>query len=139
MDDLPPLPAARIASVPSIRSASDIVAQPLAHAGHIIPATRPRLSHLTSAASASVFSLSSGVNGVSIIGYSPRSGQPQHPHTLQKSPSVQSVLSGSIAHRHSLLLRIDLVVHGPTRRQDRRSVSRQRSPTLSPGTSPKLY
>src|ERR1039458_4125099 len=74
--DLPPLPAAGIAWAPPIRSPSERLDQLLENPGHTIPATRPRFRNATSAASAAVSSLSSAVNGVSMIGYNPHSGFP---------------------------------------------------------------
>src|ERR1019366_8685524 len=71
---LPPLPAARIASVPAKRSLVDNVDHPLAICGQVKPGTDARLQNFTSAARQSKSNLSSWVNGVWPIGKSPRRG-----------------------------------------------------------------
>src|ERR1035441_711904 len=71
---LPPLPAARIASVPAKRSLVVNVDHPLAICGQMKPGTDARLQNFTSAARQSKSNLSSRVNGVWPMGKSPSRG-----------------------------------------------------------------
>src|SRR6202041_86929 len=71
---LPPLAAAMMDSVPSIRSFSVRWNHPLEFSGHMRPGTRFRLQNLTWAARQSRSSLLSGVKGVWATGNKPRHG-----------------------------------------------------------------